>query len=941
MDITSSQAYNKMNIYLYKIVINCSMENIPYHQYSVDKTFDSLKSSQEGLSESEINSRSNIYGKNKLAVVKGESIFLKVFRQIKDLMVIILLVAGVLSIFMNDYRSATIMFLIVALNAIIGFFQEYKAERLIKSLKLMITKKAKVIRNNQIIEIKSEDLVPGDIVKLEEGDAVPADVRLFEEHEFSTNDFALTGESNPTRKFTHEIEGDVSLGDRNNIAFMGTTVATGSALGIVINTGMQTEIGRIAHLSQSTANELSPLQKELNNLAKRVTIITLVIASILFIIALLVHFTLHDAFLFAVGVAACMVPEGLPAEVSVALSLAASRLAKKKAIIKKLSAVETLGSTHIICTDKTGTLTKNEMTVQKIFIGNNEFDVTGIGYQPAGEILDKSGKPMNEKRYQLFFQTGIFASNARISPPDKEHQDWYAIGDPTEAAIITLGEKAGLKPSDMDKSNPEIKEFAFDATRKRMSSVRNRDGHFFLYAKGAPQSILDRCTHIWDGMRVHKITDKDKALLKKKDQEFALSAFRNIAFAYRRLDSSDAPTSIKDAEKNLVFLGLVAMLDPPREDVKEAMAIAEKAHIRVIIITGDFAPTAEAIAKKIRGEETGQQVSYKVITDSELNTMSDIDLVQTLDADNLIFARTSPEDKLRIVSLLKKADKVVAVTGDGVNDAPALKKADIGVAMGKTGTEVAKDSSEIILLDDSFGTLVAAISEGRTIFQNITKTIRSSLTTNTGELTVVLLSLAATAFFDIPLAILTLQILAVDLVGQLLPVTFLTWDPPQKEIMTQYPRNPKEHILNKHTFRNMIWTGFLMGLIAFLNFIFFFYRNDSSPLNIQTDSLFYVQATTLTYVTLVLISFMNLLSKRVSDNESIFSPYLWSNKGLLWSFGISLLFVLALVYMPICNAFLNTAPLSLLDWIWALGGAILFLLIYELIKLMKRFKMRT
>jgi P-type Ca2+ transporter type 2C len=909
---------------------------IPYYQYPVDKAFEVLQSKEGGLSGSEAGSRLELYGKNRLSSVKGESVVLKILRQFKDLMVIILLVAGVLSIFMDDYRSAIIMFLIVAFNAIIGFFQEYRAERLINSLRIMITKEAKVNREEELKVIHSEDLVPGDIIKLEEGDAVPADVRLFEEHDFSTNDFALTGESNPVRKFTHEIGGDVLLGDRNNIAFMGTTVATGNAKGIVIHTGMQTEIGRIANLSQSTADELSPLQKEMNNLAKRLTIVTLAVAAMLFGIALFIHFTLQAAFLFAVGVAACMVPEGLPAEVSVALSLAASRLARKKAIIKRLSAVETLGSTHIICTDKTGTLTKNEMTVQRILIGEDEFEVTGIGYRPVGEIMTKTGGSMEKERYRLFFETGVFASNARVSPPDEAHPDWYAIGDPTEAALITLGTKAGLKPADMDKRYPEIKEFAFDATRKRMSSVRRKDGRLILYVKGAPQSILEQSSRIWDGTRIRPLTGEDKAFLRRKEESFASLAYRNIALAYRELDSSAAPASINDAETDLVFLGLSAMLDPPREDVKEALLIAEKAHIRVIIITGDFAPTAEAIAKRIGIGDAAQNGRCTVITGSDLSAMSDASLIHALEKDGLIFARTSPEDKLRIVSILKRSDKVVAVTGDGVNDAPALKKADIGVAMGKTGTEVAKDASGIVLQDDSIGTLVAAISEGRTIFLNITKTVRSSLTTNVGELTVVLLSLAATAFFGIPLAILTLQILAVDLVGQLLPVMFLTWDPPQEGTMTQYPRDPKEHILNGYTFSNMAWTGFLMGLLAFANFLFLFFRSGLSPLHAQSGTLFYAEATTLTYVTLVLISFMNLLAKRVSDTDSVFSPYLWSNKRLLWSFGISFLFVLALVYVPLCNAFLQTAPLTLQDWLCAFVGALLFLAIYESVKAFKR-----
>lgn len=916
------------------------MENhkITYYQHSKEETFKALSTRPDGLTENEVKNRLKIYGPNKLVEVESETMLVKGLRQFKDLLIIILIVAGFLSIYMDDYNSGIVLFLIVIINACIGFFQEYKAEKIMNALKLMINPKAKVIRGGVEIEVGSGELVPGDIVKLEEGDAVPADLRIFEEYELSTNDFALTGESNPTRKFTHAIRGTVPIGDRNNITFMGTTVATGNGLGIVIATGMQSEIGHIAHLSQSTSTELSPLQKEMNHLAKKLTILTLVIAAVMLLIALGVHFTLREAFIFAVGIASCMVPQGLPAEVSVALSLAAGRLAEKKAVVKKLSAVETLGATHIICTDKTGTLTKNEMTVQKLLIGEAEFEVTGTGYEPKGNVVDKSGEPLDPTVYKLFFETGIFASNARVNPPDSEHPDWYAIGDPTEAALITLGEKTGLDPKEMDKKFKELREYPFDAVRKRMSSVRKSGEKTILYAKGSPQSILECCTTIWDGKTVRPITETDRELVKKKDDEFASSALRIIAFATREIPEFSKSVTMEEAEQQLTFLGLAAMMDPPREEVKEAMDMAAKAHIRVIIITGDYALTAEAIAKKIGlgGSDATQKMT--IVTGQELASMSDISLLQELINTNLIFARTSPEDKLRIVTLLKKSGEIVAVTGDGVNDAPALKKADIGVAMGKTGTEVAKNSSEIILLDDSFATLVAAVKEGRTIFRNIGKTVRSNLTTNTGELVAVLMSLAASALFKMPLAILTLQILAIDLVGQLLPITFLTWDPTEAGVMTQAPRNPDEHIFSKKTFKNILWSGGLMGLIAYGNFLLLFTRSGISLTSLTDTNPLYARATTLTYVTLVIISFMNMLSKRVGDTESVFSPYLWSNRRLLGSFILSIGFVMLLVYTRAANNFMQMAPLTAMDWFLAGAGGLIFLSIYEIIKWLERLK---
>jgi len=920
------------------------VQRILYYQRSPEEVFKALNTNPEGLSPEEARHRLAFYGPNKLVAAQKESIVVKFMRQFKDLMVIILIVAGALSIWMQDFHSATIMFLIVALNAVIGFAQEYKAERIMNSLKMLIAAKAKVIRNNKEMEIPSEELVPGDVVQLEEGDAVPADLRLFEEHELGANDFALTGESNPARKFLHPIAGEVPVGDRNNIAFMGTTVAMGNAKGIVIGTGMQTEIGRIAHLSQETTTELSPLQNEINHLAKSLTIITVLIGAALFFIAIAVHFSLREAFIFAIGVAACMVPEGLPAEVSVALSLAANRLAQKHAVIKKLSAVETLGSTHIICTDKTGTLTKNEMTVQKILIGATVLDITGVGYEPKGSVMDSAGQPLPKSAtdvYRLFFETGVFASNAKVNPPDAEHPDWYCIGDPTEAALITLGEKMGLNPVEMDKRVPEIKEYAFDAVRKRMSSVRQQEGKTILYAKGAPQSLLERCTRIWDGHTIRPLTDQDRAFIKTKDDEFASMALRNIAYATRELDAFSPSMDLEAAEQDLVFLGLASMIDPPREEVAEAIQIAKKAHIRVIIITGDYALTAAAIAKKIGLNQDEKDSELTVVTGKELEAMSDIELLQKLICTNLIFARTSPENKLRIVGLLKRAGEIVAVTGDGVNDAPALKRADIGVAMGKTGTEVAKDSAEIILLDDSFGTLVAAVKEGRTIFSNIVKTIRSSLTTNTGELSVVLLSLAATALFKTPLAILTLQILAVDLVAQLLPITALTWDPPQEAIMAEAPRKPSDHVFNRFTLVNMAWTGCLMGAIAFLNFLGLFYRNGISFVGLEVTHPLYARATTLTYVTLVVISWVNILYKRISANESLFTRYVWSNWRLWVSIGVSLLLVFVLVYVPAPSQFLQTAPLTLGDWLYAGLGSLLYLAVYEAVKRVNRKALQT
>ena len=913
---------------------------IHYYQQSVEQCIKSLKTDKKGISAGEVAQRATLYGLNKLVVANKEPLLFKLLRQFKDLMVVILIVAGSLSLYLGEYRDAVIMYTIVLVNAIISFIQEYKAEKVMESLKILVKAKAKVIRDGNVMELEQQELVPGDIVILEEGDSVPADLRIIEENSLSTNDFALTGESNPSRKFLHPIKGDVQIGDRHNLAFMGTTVATGNARGVVIGTGMQTEIGRIANLTSETGAELSPLQKELNDLAKNLTWITLIIGGILFGLGMILNLGMREAFLFALGVAASCVPEGLPAQVTIALSLASGRLAKKNAVIKKLSAVETLGSTHIICTDKTGTLTKNEMTVQKIFLGSTTLGTSGIGYNPEGNILNEKGTPLSAEelaKYRLLFDTGMFASNARISPPDKEHGGWYSVGDPTEAALINLARKAGLDPEKLDQEHPELLEFTFDSVRKRMSSIRKIDGKYMVYAKGSPQGVLERCTGIWDNGAVRAITPEDIAAIKAKDNEYATQALRNLGFAYGELENFKKDIKMEDAEKELVWLGLVAMIDPPREEVREAMAAALKAHIRVIIITGDYALTAEAIAKKV-GLNSGSDKKMTLVDGKDLKKLSDIQFLNKLINSNLIFARTSPEDKLRIVSLLKKAGDVVAVTGDGVNDAPALKKADIGVAMGKTGTDVAKNSAGIILLDDSFATLVGAIKEGRTIFQNLKKTIISSLTSNGGELFCVLISLPCSFLLGYPIAITAVLILAIDLVGEMLPLTFLTWDPPQPRIMEEAPRNPTEHIMNKHSIFDLAWSGLLMGGIGYMNFLLLFTRENVSPLHIETTNPFYLRAVTLTYVSIVMVQWANIMSRRAGGQESVFTPYLWSNKRLLLGYAISFFFILMIVYNPFVSQFLGTAPLTLLDWVCAVMGGLIYLMIRETYKVYRKKK---
>ncbi len=899
------------------------------YQFSKEEVLKQYKTTFEGIDQNEANLRQKFYGKNSLQVKKKNTILIHFLSQFTDPMVIILAISGIIALFLDSIRDATVLFIIVTINIIIGFIQEYKAEKVLTSLKLLVKAKAKVIRSGHLMEINAENIVEGDIAVLEEGDRIPADIRLIEENNLKTNDFSLTGESNPVKKFTHTIDHEVLLGDRNNLIFMGTTVATGNAKGVVIATGMKTEIGRIAHLSQGTQSDSSPLQKQLNNVAKKLTIVAGVIGLMIFVGGTLQELSLKDSLIFALTIAASIVPQALPTQIAVALSLSAGRLAKKKAIIKKLSAVETLGSTHLICTDKTGTLTKNEMTVQEIIFANKNYSVTGIGYEPKGQILDEKRKELTteeKERLKEVFLTGILASNAEISAPDKEHLSWHAIGDPTEAALITFSEKAGFHQKELNQKDQELREFSFDAGRKMMSSIRDMgDGKIRAYIKGAPLIILDRCSHFLDENSVKPLTEEYKKFLVSEDERYAKKTYRILAYAYHDLNNFDENMTMAEVERDLTFVAMVAMIDPPREEVKEAIEMAKIAFIRVIIITGDYALTAKAIAEKIG---LGDEKNITVITNEELSKMSDFALLHSLIKDNIIFSRTTPEDKLRIVDLLKKAGEIVAVTGDGINDSPALKRADIGVAMGKTGTDVAQESSEIILMDDSFGTLVDAIREGRIIYANLKKTIIGTLIACMGELTIVLLSMFFGFYFDMPLGILAIQILAIDMGGEFFPLTALTFDPGEHDIMKEPPRSPSDYILNKKRLIDIAWTSALMGALAYINFFLFATREGFSWRGFNDlHSELYFRALTLSYITIVLIQLASILSLRTK--KGVISKYFFSNKRLLASYIISIILILNVSYNPYVSKFLQTGPLKLSDWLFALAATAVFLIIRE------------
>jgi Ca2+-transporting ATPase len=832
-------------------------------------------------------------------------------------------VAAGLAYYLEDNRGGTILLAIVLVNAAIGAYQEYKAEKILELLRRLISTKATVVRDDERKEVEESALVPGDIVFLEEGDSVPADIRLLETTSFSTNDFILTGESLPQEKQAELVipEG-APLTEQDNVAFLGTTVARGNALGAVFGTGMSTAIGSIARVGQTIQRDVSPLQREVDTLAKTLTKLAGVIALTLFALNLSLRneefasfqLLLNSSLIFAIGVAAACVPQGLPAQISVALSLGVGRLARKQAVVKRLSAVETLGSTTVICSDKTGTITRNEMTIVRCWVNGRDLEVSGEGYDPAGEIRE-GGRALSADELEgvkQFFEDGFLASHGRTRPPDTEHPSWYAIGDPTEAAFMPLAIKAGLVPEDLEARFPLLHELPFDSKRKRMTMVRRHKGRIIGYMKGATESVLDACDRIHHDGKLLALTDAEREVVLAKAAALSAESLRVIALAYRDFPAGQSEFPRMATEQAFVLAGLVAMIDPPRQGVEDAVAMIRNAHVRLFMITGDDDATAKAIGKRI-GMEEG-----RVLTGGDIGTLPDAELKNVLRHRSLIFSRVSPADKYRIVKLLKQMGEVVAVTGDGVNDTLSLKQADIGVAMGKVGSDVAKEAAEIVLIDDNFGTLAVAIGEGRTIFENLRHVILSSITSNLGELSLVLLGFAGVAF-GLPIPITAVQILAVDLIAEMLPLMALTLDRPERGLMAQPPRKLGEHIVNWRSLADLCLFGTLMGAASYVSFYMAF-ENEGSLGMSQASA----------YTTIALVQYVNILSRRTS--RSVFSGYLLTNKGLLSALIVSLLVVLMIVNVPAIGRWFGFEPMRVTDWIWPVIGAGVFLTVFEMRK---------
>jgi len=892
---------------------------------TVIKEFNS--NSKDGLDESKIKLARQKFGSNILKATNTISVIKILFRQFISPLVSILIVASAVSFYLGQFRDGSILIIIVIVNAMIGFYEEWKSENILASLKSLVVDKCNVIRNGKIIEILADDLVPGDIVKLAEGDGIPADIRLIESNEYSANEFILTGESLPANKdslFT--TDKTLSFNEIKNCVYMGTTVARGDATGIVYATGIQTEIGKISTTSQKIKPAKAPVQIEIADVAKKLTYITLIIAAVLFASRLLMKDTLAVALVFSVSVAAAMVPEGLPAQISMALALAVGRLSKLKAIVKNIASAQTLGSATVIASDKTGTITKNEMTITGCYFDGKTFSVSGLGYEPVGDITDDQDKVLKKDTLgdlKIFFLSGFLSSKGKVSPPDKNHHSWYSIGDPTETSFSTLAMKAGFKLEGIEKDYPLVKAFAFDSFRKRATIIRKHKHNVISFVKGSIESVLEVSTKTISEGKVCELTKAQKKVILSMAATFSEQALRVIAIAYKDLESKK-DYSVDDAEKGLTFAGFVTMLDPPHKEVKAAIASVFKAHMKVFMITGDNEVTAKAISKNIGLMNEGDEYPV-VIKGVDLPKMTDKQLKDVFQNRALIFSRVSPDDKFRIVDLLMKQGEVVAVTGDGVNDTLSLKRADIGIAMGKNGSKVAQEAANMILLNDNFSTIVVAVKEGRTIFRNLEKTIKTNLSSNVAELTCVLFGFVG-AFMGIATPILAVQILLIDIVGEMFPLIMLTYDPPEKSIMENPPRNPKDKILTKEAMKGIAFSGIVMGLVAYGAFLFSFFINPDGANH-------YEKAITITFVSIVFGQYANLLSRRTYGNAV--GKYLFSNRNLLLAFAFSIFCILLIVYVPTFNLYFHTSTLNATDWILPLAAGAICLSIFEFGKKIK------
>lgn len=936
-----------------------------WHTRRAEEVLNNLKTTEKGLTSAEAERRLKEHGPNALVETPPPSFLKMLLDQFNNFVVIMLIVAALISAFLGEFIDSAAILAIVVLNATLGVIQERRAEQALAALRKLAAPEAHVIRDGSRQVIPAAQLVPGDVVILEAGNYVPADVRLIEAINLRIDESALTGESHPAHKDTAPIlQEDLPIGDRRNTAFMGTLVTYGRGRGVVVATGMHTQIGLIAEMLQSMEQESTPLQRRLDQLGKTLGWGALFICALVFIIGWARGHEPLDMFMIAVGLAIAAVPEGLPAVVTITLALGMREMIKRHALIRRLSSVETLGSATVICTDKTGTLTQNQMTVTRIWVDGKFIEVSGSGYNPEGEFL-VDGKPVDPTQYQaaltaLWIATLNNDAALEIAGATNGRSTYRIIGDPTEGALIVAAAKAGARKEDLDQAYPRVQEVPFDATRKRMVTIhaltnprpedispfdgREKPEGYVIAVKGAPDIVLDLCSRYqrMDDVSV-PLDDAMRMRILAANDQMTQDALRVLAVAYRVTPNFPNVEDVEALEKDLIFAGLIGMIDPPRSEVVSALEKARQAGIRTMMITGDYPNTARAIAEAIGLLHPG----HRVVTGNELDQMDDVTLRQEIPYVD-VFARVSPEHKLRIVEALRARGEVVAMTGDGVNDAPSIKRADIGVAMGITGTDVAKESADMVLTDDNYASIVAAVEQGRIIYANIRKFIFFLLSSNVAEIMIIFLATLA----GLPTPLTVIQLLWLNLITDGAPALALAMEKGDPDEMRRPPRPPSEPIINSTMrlgilIQTITQTGatllaFALGLIWHLrqgdvlppgvNPLLFLLKYDWRNVDVQT-------AETMAFITLSLCELFRAYTVR-SERASLFRIGVFSNRYMQFAVAFSIILLLLVVNVPFLQPIFNTHFLKPIEWAVVLGLALIPAISEEITKVYLRWRER-
>jgi Ca2+-transporting ATPase len=883
-----------------------------WYQLEIEEVFKKLGSSQEGLSESDGKIRLSKHGQNRLAEQEKISTLKILVHQFTSPLIYILLIASFVTFLLAEYIDMAVILTVVLLNALIGYLQEYKAEQSVRALKQMVVPKARILRDGQEREIHSEELVPGDIVVLTSGSKVPADLRLFHTLELRVEEAMLTGESVPAEKNSMPIQNtNLTPGDQTNMAFMGTIVVSGRAKGIVVNTGTTTILGTIAQELKGVRPIKAPVQEKIDRFSKQIGLLVLAASAAVFLFGVLTGEGIKDMFMTAVAAAVATVPEGLPIVVTIAMAAGVARMAKRNAIIRNLPTVETLGSTTVICSDKTGTLTKNEMTVLLVYDGEHTYELTGSGYEPKGEILHEKMpvEPQELETLLHVFRIGLLCNESDIY---EEEGQFRIDGDPTEGALIVSAMKAGLKPEAERDNYPRLGIIPFESERGYMATLHEHKGKKIIFAKGAVEKLLDMCTSC---LISEHLVRKDFV---KFANTLAKQGLRVLAMAYKEMPDNTTEITHHDIESGLILTGLQGMIDPPREEVRQAIDGCKRAGIRTVMITGDHAITAEAIGKQIG---ITQEQSH-VVTGKELEVIGDDELFKKV-RETSVYARVAPQDKLRIVQQIKEHGEIVAVTGDGVNDAPALKAAHIGVAMGRTGTDVAKEAADMVIADDNFVSIFHAVEEGRVVFENIRKVIFFLIPTGVAAI----LSIIISQVLKLPLPYLPAQLLWINLVTNGLQVLALAFEPGEEGIINKPPRSPHEGLMSKLLIQRTFLVGCIIALGVIGNYVLALRSGDSPE-----------QARTVAVTTMVFFQFFQAWNSR-SETKSIFRISPMSNPFLFYGMLASVFAHLAVLYVPALQWLFRTVPLAMMEWGEILLVSITIIFAVEIDKWIRRKKL--